>query len=145
MTRSCYETLVNGQIRLNGPLTGGALISGRLSLPQTELRVAATGFGGASLLEDIRHIGDSASARENKAQSRADGRCGRRSGEQWRQHRPALWPELEVSAPNQVFVRGRGLDAELGGTLRLTGTTRDIVPSGAFNLIRGRWIFLAAA
>jgi len=35
-------------------------------------------------------------------------------------------------------VRGRGLDAELGGTLRLGGTTRDVVPAGSFTLIRGR-------
>lgn len=35
-------------------------------------------------------------------------------------------------------MRGRGLDAELGGTLRITGTSQDIVPVGRFDLIRGR-------
>jgi len=35
-------------------------------------------------------------------------------------------------------VRGRGLDAELGGRLRVGGTTNDVVPSGMFELIRGR-------
>jgi translocation and assembly module TamB len=45
---------------------------------------------------------------------------------------------LRISAPNQVFIRGRGLDAELGGGLILRGTTDAIIPSGAFNLIRGR-------
>jgi len=45
---------------------------------------------------------------------------------------------LRISAPNQVFIRGRGLDAELGGSLTLRGTTMAIVPAGAFNLIRGR-------
>jgi translocation and assembly module TamB len=43
-----------------------------------------------------------------------------------------------VSAPARIFVRGRGIDAELGGQIRLLGTTEQIVPSGAFNLIRGR-------
>jgi len=37
-----------------------------------------------------------------------------------------------------VFLRGRGLDAELGGVLTLGGTTAAVVPNGAFNLIRGR-------
>ena len=35
-------------------------------------------------------------------------------------------------------MRGRGLDMELGGSLRVTGTTANIVPSGAFELVRGR-------
>jgi translocation and assembly module TamB len=46
--------------------------------------------------------------------------------------------DLVLDAPGRVFVRGRGLDAELGGRLRLGGTTRAIVPSGEFSLIRGR-------
>jgi translocation and assembly module TamB len=37
-----------------------------------------------------------------------------------------------------VFVRGRGLDAELGGELRLGGTTAAVAPVGSFGLIRGR-------
>jgi translocation and assembly module TamB len=37
-----------------------------------------------------------------------------------------------------VFIRGRGLDAELGGALQLAGTTANVVPSGGINLIRGR-------
>ncbi|MGB3554634.1 MAG: translocation/assembly module TamB domain-containing protein, partial [Jannaschia sp.] len=43
-----------------------------------------------------------------------------------------------VNAPGRIFVRGRGLDAELGGSLRLTGTTSDPVTAGAFQLVRGR-------
>jgi autotransporter translocation and assembly factor TamB len=46
--------------------------------------------------------------------------------------------DILLRAPTQVFVRGRGLDAELGGELRLTGTTTDVVPRGQFSLIRGR-------
>jgi len=46
--------------------------------------------------------------------------------------------DLAVSAPGRIFVRGRGLDAELGGALHLGGTSDDILPAGQFNLIRGR-------
>jgi len=45
---------------------------------------------------------------------------------------------LTVRAPNQVYIRGRGLDAELGGQLSLRGTTADIIPVGQFTLVRGR-------
>ena len=46
--------------------------------------------------------------------------------------------DVNVSAPNRMFVRGRGLDAELGGSVRLTGPITGIQPVGGFRLIRGR-------
>lgn len=46
--------------------------------------------------------------------------------------------DILISAPRQVFVRGRGIDAELGGDLRLGGTTRNMIPIGHLELIRGR-------
>ena len=46
--------------------------------------------------------------------------------------------DVTVNAPRRVFVRGRGLDAELGGSVRLTGPVVNIQPVGAFELIRGR-------
>ena len=50
--------------------------------------------------------------------------------------------DLLINAPSRIFVRGRGLDAELGGRLRLTGTTAAIVPQGRFTLERGRFNIL---
>ncbi|MCC6006638.1 MAG: translocation/assembly module TamB domain-containing protein, partial [Rhodobacteraceae bacterium] len=46
--------------------------------------------------------------------------------------------DIGISAPQRIFLRGRGLDAELGGALRLRGTTADPVPEGRFDLVRGR-------
>ena len=45
---------------------------------------------------------------------------------------------LDVQASNQIFVRGRGVDAELGGTLKVAGTSAAPSVSGAFKMIRGR-------
>ncbi|MBV9777383.1 MAG: translocation/assembly module TamB domain-containing protein, partial [Acetobacteraceae bacterium] len=44
---------------------------------------------------------------------------------------------LTVAAPQQVFVRGRGLNAELGGTIRIAGTTNAMRTLGGLKLIRG--------
>ena len=44
---------------------------------------------------------------------------------------------LTVTAPGQVFIRGRGLDAELGGQIRLGGTVANPIPDGHFQLVRG--------
>jgi len=44
---------------------------------------------------------------------------------------------LNVDAPRQILVRGRGLDAELGGDLRLAGTVDTPQVAGGFDLQRG--------
>jgi translocation and assembly module TamB len=44
---------------------------------------------------------------------------------------------LTLSAPEQVFVRGRGLDAEMGGTIHIRGTVTDPQPDGGLTLRRG--------
>jgi translocation and assembly module TamB len=44
---------------------------------------------------------------------------------------------ITVDAPRQILVKGRGLDAELGGQLRIRGTTDSPTVGGAFELQRG--------
>jgi translocation and assembly module TamB len=45
--------------------------------------------------------------------------------------------DITVDAPRQILVTGRGLDAELGGQLRIRGTTDSPQISGGFDLQRG--------
>jgi translocation and assembly module TamB len=52
---------------------------------------------------------------------------------------PPLNLNLTISAKNQIFVRGDGLFAELGGKLHLTGTAAHPSPEGGFDLIRGQF------
>ena len=129
-----YETTVNGEVRLVGPLTGGARISGALTLPQTEIRVPSTTVGGPGGIPDLVHRNEPAAVRTTRERA---GLLAREERERTRPSKPYAL-DLVISAPNQVFVRGRGLDAELGGTLRLAGTTDAVVPSGGIDLIRGR-------
>lgn len=46
---------------------------------------------------------------------------------------------ITVDAPNEILVQGRGLDAEMGGKLHVTGTTADPLVSGDFELQRGNF------
>jgi translocation and assembly module TamB len=55
---------------------------------------------------------------------------------------PGIGLDIRINAPNQIFVRGRGLDVELGGSVRIQGTTSDIQPVGQFDLRRGRLLIL---
>jgi translocation and assembly module TamB len=130
-----YDTLVNGSLTLKGPLLGGAVLAGDLRLSETEVRVPASGFSSAASLLEIRHVREPDDVRDTRAKAgllkTAKGGSGTGRG------RPFAL-DVTVSAPAQVFIRGRGIDAELGGSIRLMGTTDDVRPSGAFRLIRGR-------
>ena len=131
-----YETSVDGTVAIDGPLTGGATIGGRIVVGETEIRVPSGSLGGAAPLPDVRHVRPAprvvATLRRADllGQSGGDG-AGGGGG-------PAYPLNLSIVAPNQIFIRGRGLDAELGGSVQLTGTTADVVPAGQFELIRGR-------
>ena len=51
--------------------------------------------------------------------------------------------DLTLVAPRAIFVRGHGLDAELGGHLHLGGTLADLQPSGHFDMLRGTFDLVA--
>lgn len=130
-----YSTSLSGALRVNGPLAGGAAISGGMRLGETELRIPSSGLGGTAAIPDLRHLNEPAAVRATRARAGLldSGRGGRQGGGS----RP-YGLDLTLDAPNRIFVRGRGLDAELGGALRIGGTTDNIIPSGGFDLIRGR-------
>ena len=44
---------------------------------------------------------------------------------------------LTINAPTGIFVRGRGLNAQVGGTVHVTGSSSAPNISGGFDLIRG--------
>jgi translocation and assembly module TamB len=50
---------------------------------------------------------------------------------------PVIGLDLKVDAPRAVFVRGRGLDAETGGELHVTGTSAAPQIAGGFDMRRG--------
>jgi translocation and assembly module TamB len=52
---------------------------------------------------------------------------------------PDIALDLTLRAKNQIFIRGDGLFAELGGKLRVTGTAANPDPEGGFTLVRGNF------
>ena len=47
--------------------------------------------------------------------------------------------DLTLDAPSQIFLRGRGIDAELGGRVHIAGTAANPIPDGAFKIRRGQF------
>ncbi|WP_343080430.1 translocation/assembly module TamB domain-containing protein [Ostreiculturibacter nitratireducens] len=128
-----FETSVDGNLSVSGPLAGGAVVAGRLNLGETEIRVPSTGLGGAAPIPEVTHNGEPAAVRSTRARA---GLLGREAESVGRSNPYGL--DITLDAPRRIFVRGRGLDAELGGSLQLQGTTANIVPAGDFSLVRGR-------
>ena len=130
-----YQTTANGAVTVRGPLTGGATIGGQVDLAETEVQIPSTGLGGSADIPDLRHVNEPAEVRATRARA---GLLGlETAGGGGGGARPFAL-DLLISAPSQIYIRGRGLDAELGGALRVGGTTAAVVPSGTFSLIRGR-------
>lgn len=129
-----YETILAGKLGIEGALAGGATISGAITLSETELRVPESGIDVAGVLLELAHQSEPADVRATRVRAGlldSEGQ-GRSSGA------TAYRLDLVLSAPSRIFLRGRGIDAELGGELRLGGTTSAMIPSGEFELIRGR-------
>lgn len=128
-----YTTTANGTLTIAGPLVGGASLAGKLELSNTEIRLAPTTSGRG--IPEIRHLGESPAVAKTRE------RAGLVVSEDRKQDSGSSRPlnlDILIDAPNRIFIRGRGLDTELGGSLRITGTTAAVIPIGQFDLIRGR-------
>ncbi len=128
-----YTTTANGALTLRGQLLGAARLEGRIELEETEIRLAPTTF--AQGVPDIKHVNDSSAVMRTRVRAGLEetNGDGQRAGAA-----RSIGLDIVIDAPSRIFIRGRGLDAELGGTLRITGTTTDVIPIGQFNLVRGR-------
>lgn len=127
-----FVATVSGQLALAGPLTRDPLLSGNVAVDRAEITVPNS-FGGGAAAIDVQHRNPPRGVRETLKRAKAD------DGTPVPTARPStIRLDVRVSAPARIFVRGRGLDAELGGEVRLTGPLTDIQPVGGFRLIRGR-------
>jgi translocation and assembly module TamB len=132
-----FSADLGADLSITGPLSGGATIAGTVDIARAEITVPETFAGDADLI-DVRHIDPDAGTRATleriaSVMPRTDG------GDPSAPYRL----DVRINAPSQVFVRGRGLDAELGGQVRVAGPLDALAPVGAFNLIRGRLSLLA--
>ncbi|MCK0198102.1 translocation/assembly module TamB domain-containing protein [Ancylobacter sp. 6x-1] len=129
VTSDLMRLVAEGQVALEGPLAQAPRVTGKLVLRTLDVNIAERLPGGVSTM-NVRHVNvrpgqGSASPGTRKAQPpKVDPGTG-------------IPLDLTVSAPNSVFVRGMGLDAQLGGDIHLTGTSRAPVAQGAFQMRRG--------
>ncbi|MGO1162092.1 translocation/assembly module TamB domain-containing protein [Brucella pseudogrignonensis] len=126
---------VNGGISITGPLMRDPLIAGRIDVERAEITVPENLGGGATYVP-VQHINTPKNVQITLDRAKVETRKSRVPVPTSRPSVPSL--DVLVNAPNKIFVRGRGLDTELGGRVRLTGPITNIQPVGSFDLIRGR-------
>lgn len=121
---------LGGKLTVKGPLVSAPVIAGTVELGRTVITVPDRLPASLAAL-DVRHRNASeAVRRQDKALNPPSTASGGGGG--------GLSLDINVNAPSQIFVQGRGVDAELGGQLRLTGPVSSPQAVGAFTLRRGR-------
>lgn len=132
-----FVATVSGDLALKGRLDASPLLSGNVMIEKADITVPDS-FGGAGMLIDAKHIHAPKPVLVTLKRAAVTP-----SGAPMPQRRPSVVQlDVNVTAPNQIFIRGRGLDAEVGGSVRLTGSVNDIRPVGGFQLNRGRLAIL---
>lgn len=123
---------LGGALNLQGPLARDPLLSGNIDIARAEILVP-DGLGSNAAQLRVRHRNAPPAVRQTLKRARAE------DGTPMPSSRPSVMRlDIAVNAPARIFVRGRGLDAELGGSVQLTGPVTSVRPVGAFRLIRGR-------
>lgn len=130
-----FSTVLDGAITVLGPLTGGARIAGTINVGETLVTVPSSGLTSIGEIPDITHVG--APSAVTATRRRADvipepETTGSGSAAS------VYGLGIQINAPRRIFVRGRGIDAELGGALEITGNTARVISAGQFDLVRGR-------
>jgi translocation and assembly module TamB len=131
-----YVATLNADVGVAGPLTGGAKISGKINLEEVNVTVPGTGVTTIGAIPEITHLraGSAITTTRARAGVLPPPETTDANGSE-----KAVFPlDLKIKAPSKIFVRGRGINAELGGNLEVTGTTANVVSAGSFDLIRGR-------
>lgn len=116
-----------GSLAIEGALAKSPRLTGRIVVKSLDVNIPDRLPGGASAL-DVRHV-NAAGKKKQPAKPQPASPAPRRDA--------GMPLDIAVSAPNNVFVRGMGLEAELGGDIKVTGSSGAPVAQGAFEMRRG--------
>ncbi|CAK0779116.1 translocation and assembly module TamB [Gammaproteobacteria bacterium] len=111
---------LDSDLRLRGQLQGSLAASGTVHLRTAEIRIPERLPTSIAVLK-VRRSGDTPPLPAPPATQRD------------------ITLDLRIDAPRQIYVRGRGLEAELGGTIQVRGSTARPQPEGVFTLRRGQF------
>lgn len=127
-----FAITADGTLTFKGPVMSGPILGGDIALTKASITVPAK-LPTSLRSIDIRHRNAPAAVLRQMEEIRPKQASGSSN---------PIRLELKVRSPNGIFVRGRGIDAELGGELTVAGTAIEPQVSGGFEMRRGRIIIL---
>ncbi|WP_427025720.1 translocation/assembly module TamB domain-containing protein [Aureimonas ureilytica] len=123
-------------LTLTGPLTGAAILAGTINAQEIAILVPDNLPTSIARIDLERRNTPPAVLKQLREIDPNSGASGASSS-------GGISLDITLNAPGRVFVRGRGLDLELGGTIRITGPIANLGIDGAFDLRRGRFQLLS--
>lgn len=119
---------IDGEMAISGPLSA-LVVRGDVKIRRMDITVPNQLPQSVESL-DIRHV--NAPARFHAKRRRPSTGADAATAD------PGVTLALDVHASDRIVVRGRGLDAQLGGDVRIRGTSAEPVTDGQFTMSRGR-------
>ncbi|EKV29849.1 hypothetical protein C882_0280 [Caenispirillum salinarum AK4] len=126
--RDDLRATVSGDLGFQGPLDGGTFTAD-LTVNEGLLRLINTLGGGVTTLDVVEEGGEQAGLpveTDPEALQAAEAPV-------------VIGLDISVTIPNQFYVRGRGLESEWSGALRITGTTNAPQMVGQIQVVRGQF------
>lgn len=124
-----FTTVASGTLTLKGPVLNGPVLGGTITLEKSAITIPERLPASLSQI-NIKHKNAPPAVRAQDREINSDkGGSGRSS---------PIALDLQINAPSGIFVRGRGIDAELTGSLTVRGTAAAPAVSGGFEMKRGR-------
>ena len=124
---------LNADLTVEGPLAGSGRIGGTISLSRTDITIPDQLPSSIPFVDVVHKNAPSSVVAQAQELAPPEGQSSSASGSSG-----GLILDISVSAPSRIFLRGRGIDAEFGGSIVVSGTTSDPRITGSFSMIRGR-------
>lgn len=129
------STTLDASLTITGDLVGSPLIAGTINAREINILVPDTLPSSLARIDVEYRNAPPAVLRQQRELNPDTGASGNNS--------TGLTLDITFNAPNQVFVRGRGLDMELGGQIAISGPVSSPSITGGFELQRGRFQILS--
>jgi translocation and assembly module TamB len=135
VTSDLVTATLGADLRLAGPITGGGTLSGEVRIQNAEIRIPDRLPASVPTLTNVREVGRPPNGRPAPSRPRPGPRQA--AATPAAAAGPPLNLAVRIVAPRAVFIRGRGVDVELGGDVTVGGTVAAPAPRGGLSLRRG--------
>lgn len=125
--------IADGKVQASGPILSRPKVSGRVAIRRLDINLPDKLSGRAKAIE-VRHLNKAPGKKLAGAKASDDKRKAAA--------KPSTFIadlDITLAAPNGIFVRGMGIEAELGGDLAIRGTSAEPRSLGGFEVKRGRF------